>query len=196
MLLSLTRYYRSGTAINFSRHSLPRLVRPTLPCLPATSSHAQSGPRRRRQGHAHRSSPKSGKNLSVFLQFAGLRYSISLWKQPPHARARPCARLDAATCKLQRPLFCDKQSQSFCRFFEELIENARHIEVQCVGDGTGRVIALGERECSLQRRNQKIIEIAPSPSLSPAMRTKLQGKQALMPLCRYPPSSSLLFSGG
>jgi hypothetical protein len=47
-----------------------------------------------------------------------------------------------------------------------------------VGDGTGRVIAIGERECSLQRRNQKIIEIAPSPSLSPAMRAELQGKQA------------------
>jgi len=75
-------------------------------------------------------------------------------------------------------LICDKQRDSFCRFLEELIENARHIEVQCVGDGTGRVIAIGERECSLQRRNQKIIEIAPSPSLSPAMRAELQGKQA------------------
>jgi urea carboxylase len=59
---------------------------------------------------------------------------------------------------------------------EELIEHARHVEVQCVGDGTGRVIALGERECSLQRRQQKIIEIAPSPSLSPGMREQLQGK--------------------
>lgn len=64
-----------------------------------------------------------------------------------------------------------------------------------MGDGTGRVIAIGERECSLQRRNQKIIEIAPSPSLSPAMRAELQGKQASMPLPRYPLSPSLLLSG-
>jgi acetyl/propionyl-CoA carboxylase alpha subunit len=58
---------------------------------------------------------------------------------------------------------------------EELIEKARHIEVQCAGDGTGRVVTLGERECSLQRKQQKIIEITPSPSLSPRMREQLQG---------------------
>lgn len=58
---------------------------------------------------------------------------------------------------------------------EELIEKARHIEVQCAGDGTGRVVTLGERECSLQRKQQKIIEITPSPSLSPHMREQLQG---------------------
>lgn len=60
-------------------------------------------------------------------------------------------------------------------YMEELIERARHIEVQCVGDGTGRVIALGERECTLQRKQQKIVEMAPSPSLHPRMREKLQG---------------------
>jgi pyruvate carboxylase len=65
-------------------------------------------------------------------------------------------------------------------YAEELIEGARHIEVQCVGDGTGRVICLGERECSLQRRQQKIVEMSPSPSLSPPMREQLQGKPCLL----------------
>ncbi len=68
-----------------------------------------------------------------------------------------------------------------------------------MGDGTGRVIALGERECSLQRRQQKIVEITPSPSLSPSMREQLQGKptpplrRTLFPLAlllRLPLSSS------
>ena len=50
---------------------------------------------------------------------------------------------------------------------------ARHIEVQIIGDGSGDVSHLWERECSIQRRNQKIVEIAPSPGLAPAMRDRL-----------------------
>lgn len=55
-------------------------------------------------------------------------------------------------------------------FAEELIEDARHVEVQLVGDGTGQVAILGERECSLQRRHQKVVELAPSPGLSRGLR--------------------------
>lgn len=58
-------------------------------------------------------------------------------------------------------------------FAERLLERARHIEVQIVGDGTGAVVALGERECTLQRRHQKLIEIAPSPGLDAATRAQL-----------------------
>ncbi len=58
-------------------------------------------------------------------------------------------------------------------YVERLMTHARHIEVQIVGDGTGMVSHLYERECSIQRQHQKIIEIAPCPTLSPAMRTKL-----------------------
>ncbi len=58
-------------------------------------------------------------------------------------------------------------------YVEEYIPQARHIEVQILGDGTGAVSHLGERECSLQRRHQKIVEIAPAPALDPALRARL-----------------------
>jgi len=58
-------------------------------------------------------------------------------------------------------------------YFEPLVPQARHIEIQIIGDGYGRILCLGERECSIQRRRQKIIEESPAPSLSPDMRRQL-----------------------
>ncbi len=59
-------------------------------------------------------------------------------------------------------------------FVEKFIERARHIEVQIFGDGEGNAIAVGERDCSSQRRNQKVIEETPAPDLAAAIRSDLQ----------------------
>ena len=63
-------------------------------------------------------------------------------------------------------------------FIEKFIEDPRHIEIQVLGDKHGNILYLGERECSIQRRHQKVIEEAPSPFVTPEMR-KAMGEQAV-----------------
>src|SRR5215218_389714 len=63
-------------------------------------------------------------------------------------------------------------------FIEKFIEDPRHIEIQVLGDQHGNILYLGERECSIQRRHQKVIEEAPSPFVSPEMRQAM-GEQAV-----------------
>jgi propionyl-CoA carboxylase alpha chain len=63
-------------------------------------------------------------------------------------------------------------------FIEKFIESPRHIEIQLIGDQHGNVIYLNERECSIQRRHQKVVEEAPSPFVSPEMR-RAMGEQAV-----------------
>ena len=64
-------------------------------------------------------------------------------------------------------------------FIEKLIEAPRHIEIQILADAHGNMVYLGERECSIQRRHQKLIEEAPSPFIN-AQRRQAMGKQAIM----------------
>jgi acetyl-CoA carboxylase biotin carboxylase subunit len=58
-------------------------------------------------------------------------------------------------------------------YAEKLVERPRHIEVQVVGDSGGRLAAVGERECSIQRRHQKVVEECPSPAVDEALRSRL-----------------------
>ncbi len=57
---------------------------------------------------------------------------------------------------------------------ERFVRPARHVEVQVFGDGAGRAVAIGERECSLQRRHQKVVEECPSPVVGPELRARME----------------------
>ncbi len=71
-------------------------------------------------------------------------------------------------------------------YVERLFEGARHVEVQIVGDGAGGVAVVGERECSIQRQRQKLIEMAPAPALDDAVRERLHTHaRALAAACDY-----------
>ena len=84
-------------------------------------------------------------------------------------------------------------------YLEKFLEQPRHIEIQILGDGKGSVIHLGERDCSLQRRHQKLLEEAPSPALNAAERVGL-GKQVLQGMTElgYASAGTLefLYEGG
>jgi len=79
-------------------------------------------------------------------------------------------------------------------FAERYVENARHIEVQVFGDGEGRVVSLGDRDCSLQRRHQKVLEEAPAPDLPAELREELhRSSRALCASLNYRSAGTVEF---
>lgn len=84
---------------------------------------------------------------------------------------RSAAELTDAWDRVQRVAAASFSSAGV--FLERLVEHARHVEVQVFGDGTGRVVTFGDRDCSLQRRNQKVLEEAPAPGLPDHVRQRL-----------------------
>jgi propionyl-CoA carboxylase alpha chain len=79
-------------------------------------------------------------------------------------------------------------------FLERYVARSRHVEIQILGDGHGNIVHLGERECSIQRRHQKIIEESPSPIVDPAMRAAMgDAALALARAMRYQSAGTIEF---
>jgi urea carboxylase len=79
-------------------------------------------------------------------------------------------------------------------FLERLVRPARHVEVQVFGDGNGRIAVIGDRDCSLQRRNQKVVEEAPAPALPARVREHIASTAAdLMASVRYRSAGTVEF---
>lgn len=79
-------------------------------------------------------------------------------------------------------------------FLERYVARSRHVEIQILGDGHGNIVHLGERECSIQRRHQKIIEESPSPIVDPAMRAAMgDAALALAQAMRYQSAGTVEF---
>ncbi|HWE13881.1 MAG TPA: urea carboxylase [Solirubrobacteraceae bacterium] len=97
------------------------------------------------------------------------------------ARCGCAAELESAFARVTRA--ADASFGSAGVYLERLVAEARHVEVQVFGDGTGRVLALGDRDCTLQRRHQKVVEEAPAPGLSPEVRDTVT--TAAIALCRH-----------
>jgi acetyl-CoA carboxylase, biotin carboxylase subunit len=104
---------------------------------------------------------------------------------------------DAAELAQQAPIASSEAKAFFgdgSVYLERFLERPRHIEVQILGDGTGGVVHLGERDCSLQRKHQKLVEETPSPGLNAAERASITGTAAMaMQKLRYKSAGTLEF---
>ncbi|MCU1457287.1 MAG: urea amidolyase, partial [Actinomycetia bacterium] len=100
--------------------------------------------------------------------------------------------LDAAFASVVRSAGANFDSTGV--IVERLVRNARHVEVQAFGDGAGRVVTLGDRDCSIQRRRQKVIEESPAPALPPDARLALRdAARALLESVEYRSAGTVEF---
>ncbi len=138
-------------------------------------------PQDRRDGRACRcwaaaaarfATPQQGKKLASEVGYPGHSQGGARRR-----RSRACAW--CASRRSSTPAFEQAQRESLTAFgspdifVEKFIERARHIEVQLLGDKHGNLVHLFERDCSVQRRHQKVVEIAPAPNLDPNVRQAL-----------------------
>jgi urea carboxylase len=93
-------------------------------------------------------------------------------------RCDDAAGLSGALARVQR--VADASFGAGGVFVEGFVAAARHVEVQVFGDGAGRVVVLGDRDCTLQRRHQKVLEEAPAPGLADAVRERMWGYAAVL----------------
>jgi urea carboxylase len=117
----------------------------------------------RDEAHAHAEAARIGYPVMLKSTAGGGGIGMSLIRKPAEL-----ATAFAAVGRLAKNNFKEGGI-----FLEKFVEHARHIEVQIFGDGRGHVVAVGERDCSVQRRNQKVIEETPAPGLTPAQRERL-----------------------
>ncbi len=114
--------------------------------------------------HASRAAERIGYPVMLKATAGGGGIGMSLCREPSELASR-----FAAVERLGKANF-----QTGGVFLERFVERARHVEVQIFGDGRGEVIELGERDCSAQRRNQKVIEETPAPGLTDAARAAMR----------------------
>ena len=128
-----------------------------VPFVPGTSRGLES------PGQAEQIAAKIGYPVMLKAAAGGGGKGMRLVHRPEELRAA----LEAAQSEAQRA-FGDGEV-----YLEKAIVNPRHIEVQVLADEYGNTVYLGERECSIQRRHQKVVEEAPSPIVDPAMRRRM-----------------------
>jgi propionyl-CoA carboxylase alpha chain len=112
----------------------------------------------------------------------GIGYPVMIKASRLAAAARACAWPSTTRKRLKAFSSCRNEARNSFGddrvFIEKYVQEPRHIEIQVLGDSHGNVVYLNERECSIQRRHQKVIEEAPSPFISDATR-KAMGEQAV-----------------